>query len=242
MILWPFLQLCEITKMGFDTMKISKKFLVIVVLFLSSILDSQARAECLTQTAAQALLTLRELDLAARLAEGDSDKRADAATQGLEVSNCCLAVFPNDVGCTFYRGVHQGWLLDARIKNVKAGLQAMKADFVAAENRQPGFEGGAPARALGNLYLSLPVLPLFGREFTRDLGLAQSYADKAMELSPKNPENLQLMGELALKRGDKIKAAQSFAEGLAVLSVPKNLTALQHQIDGDLVKLLKKTQ
>lgn len=223
-------------------LKTFKILLIIAVLFLSSVCASQAGAECLTQTPEQGLLTLRELDLAARLAEGDSDKRAEAATKGLEVANCCLTAFPNDVGCTFYRGVHQGWLLDARIKNVKAGLQAMKADFVAVENRQPAFEGGAPARALGNLYLSLPALPLFGREFTRDLDLAQSYADKAMVISPKNPENLQLVGELALKRGDKVKAAQSFAEGLAALSVPKNLTALQHQIDGDLVKLLKKTQ
>lgn len=223
-------------------LKTFKILLILAVLFLASVKANQAVADCRKQTNKQGLLALRELDLSARLAEGDSDKRADAASKGLEVANCCLAAFPNDVGCIFYRGVHQGWLLDARIKNVKAGLQAMKADFVAAENRQPGFEGGAPARALGNLYLSLPALPLFGREFTRDLDLAQVYADKAMGFSPKNPENLQLVGELALKRGDKIKAAQSFAEGLAALSVLKNLTPLQHRIDGDLVKLLKKTQ
>jgi len=219
--------------------KVFKIFLFVVALFLSSV---KAKADCVQQTVAQLLWDLHNLDLAARLAEGNSDKRADAAAKGLETANCCLAVFPNDAGCLFYRGVHQGWLLDARIKNVKAGLQAMKADFIAAENTQPGFEDGAPARALGNLYLNLPVLPLFGRAFTRDLVLAQSYADKAMGFSAKNPENWQLMGELALKRGDKAKAAQSFSEGLAILTASKDLTPLQHQLHADLAKLLKKTQ
>lgn len=211
------------------------------VLFLN-LFSMRSFAECSNQRADQWLWDLHRYDVQARKAGKDSAAKEIAATQGLDAASCCLNAFPGDTGCVFYRGVHRGWMLDARIKDVKSGLQSMKSDFVVALNQNPSFESGAPERALGNLYLNLPVLPIFGREFSRDLDLAQSYADRAMKIDPKHPENLQLMGELALKRGDKVKAAQYFDEGLKVLQVPKDLTELQRILYRDLSELAKKAK
>jgi tetratricopeptide (TPR) repeat protein len=210
--------------------------------FACLLLSSLSQAECPAKTAAQWVYELKAFDLAAHRAGDDHDSKADAATKGLEAAGCCLALKASDPACVFYRGVHRGWLLDARIKDVKAGLAAMKADFEEAERLNPKLEGGAPSRALGNLYLSLPVIPIFGREFSRDLDKAQAYAQKAVAIAPNDPENLQLLGELALKNGDKAAAVKFFTQGLAALNVPKNLSPMQQLIDADLSKLLKKAQ
>lgn len=183
----------------------------ISLLLLIFSFNAGAEAVCPLQTSSEAdLLRLARQHSQNAQKTKDFRKKYGIAREGLDLAEHCLKLNPKNIGCLYYRAVNRGLDLETRMLGIKEDLKKMMADFQAVIDANPYFDNGGAYLALGSVFLKAPTLPILGENIRRDLGKAESYAQKALEVAGKDPFNLKFAGEVAYKKKDFTKALGYF--------------------------------
>lgn len=129
-----------------------------------------------------------------------SSQKRKLSLQGLHCADECLRKDNNNTACFYYRAVNRGHILDLQLVPSAENIRKMIVDFKKVVEHEPRFDHAGALRALGEVYLQLPRLPLYGKDLTQDLELARHYADEAVRLAPEEPENTKLAEQIRKKR------------------------------------------
>lgn len=173
---------------------------------------------------------------------GDDRQKSQLALDGVACAEACLAKEPNNVGCLYYRAVNLGLELDTHFVPSKADLQKMVGDFKRVLELDGSYDKGGAYQALGYVYLLVPPLPVLGADLQRDLDKAANYARQAINIAPKEPENLKLAGDIFLKRKNYTEAAKYFTDALKFSEMITNPDVIQLRTRQEIKKQLQKSQ
>lgn len=174
--------------------------------------------------------------------ERDLRQKSQWARQGMRYAAACLKKQPEHTGCLYYQAVNQGLELETHSGAISRGLKNMIANFKSVIEREPGYDEGGAYLALSYVYLKMPSLTVLGKDLRRDLDLAQTYADKALAVAPKNPENLKLAGEVAYKKKNFTQALTYFKKALRENNRIRKPTPWDREMNDDLKKWIKKSR
>lgn len=139
------------------------------------------------------------------------------AKKGVDWANKCVASFPREAGCYYYRAVNTGLYYEAASLNYQKGLRSMIADCHKVMQLDAAYDGGGAYQILGNIYLKVPEFSLSKKSITRDLDQAHAHAQKALEIDPQNADNQFLWAQV-------LYADENYGEAVPFLKqVVKNL-------------------
>ncbi len=123
-------------------------------------------------------------------------KQADYYQRCIERAERSVEFLPEQPQGYFFRGLCNGEI--GRLQGILQSLmliEPLKEDLKKAKKLDPAMEEGAPCRALGKLYLELPLW-LGG-----DGDLAINYLKEALQLGPKHPDNYLFLAEAYMELG-----------------------------------------
>lgn len=170
-------------------------------------------------------------------------EKSRLAGQGITFANKCLYLARDNAGCYYYRAVNRGIELGTRVTRIKKDLNRMIADFEKVTHLAPAYDQGGAYRALGYVYLKLPVIPT-GTGRTRDLVQARAYGEKALRSAPGSPDNRLLLGLIYFKERRFDLAIENLSSGLLTSQQIKNPSmddlSIQHELEKFLQKARKK--
>lgn len=175
----------------------------------------------------------------ALLAKNAAQKRQHAL-KGIACASSCLKGDPAQPECYYYRGVNRGLLLETRAGHYKRDITLMIQDFKRTVVLASRLDEGGALRALGYIYLKLPELPIFGADLSRDLELAQKFADQALAVSAEHPDNLKLKGEIKWGFRDYESALSFFERAQKNLKTSPLSPDEKKQLGVDLEKWLER--
>lgn len=215
-------------------------YILLILLFFS--FNTRAQDICPAKVSSEVdLLRLAQTHSQNAKKIKDFRKKSELAREGLNVAERCLALNPKNIACLYYRAVNRGLDLETRMLGIKDDLKKMLADFRTVADVNPYYDNGGAYLALGYVFLKAPTLPILGEDIQRDLGKAESYAHKALEVAAKDPFNLKFAGEVAYKKKDFGKALQYFT---AAEQNVKNAEDADEaaELKQELVKWIKKSK
>lgn len=163
--------------------------------------------------------------------------KSQLALEGVFFAEKCLAKDANQVGCYYYRAVNRGLDIETKTVGIKKDLARMIADFEKVIVMNESYDEGGAHLALGQVYLKAPSLPVLGKDVRRDLAKAEIHSQKALQIAPKNPENLKLAGDIAFKKNEFAEAHGYFKNALRLAKSSKD-----EKLQGELEKWVKKSK
>ncbi len=137
-------------------------------------------------------------------------KRAKIADEGIAASRKVLQTDSNNVAAHYYLAMNLGQLARTKSLGALKIVTQMEAEFNVVLGLDPKFDYAGANRGLGMLYLDSPGWPLSIGNKSK----AREHLEKALKLSPDDPENHLNLIEANLKWGDK-KAAAAGLKALA---------------------------
>ncbi len=111
----------------------------------------------------------------------------------------------------YYRAIAVGIFSDLNRRNARPAMRAIRDDALAAIELHESHDYGGPHRLLGALYLRAPGPPAGIGSIRR----AAQHLEKAREIAPNHPENLNFLAEVYLKLGRRQPALQLIEKALA---------------------------
>jgi tetratricopeptide (TPR) repeat protein len=151
----------------------------------------------------------------ARRSEREADPRVRDqlvldATRKVDV---CLAREPQAAACLYGRALAVGLRAQAHPAHVGELLDNMLTDLKSAENLDPNYDHGGPARVRALVLVRTPGWPLGPGD--PDAGLAA--ARRAVSLSPQYPPNRLALAEALAKSGDTKAAREEYQRARDVI-------------------------
>ena len=149
--------------------------------------------------------------------EQSRSKARDLAEQGIEASERCLMLAPEEPGCYYWRAVNTGLYHKVHVIGYQRGVKRMIEDCQKVVEIDPRYDHAGAYRILGELYTRLPQTGGNVDSVTRDLTLAEKYLREAVRIAPDYPENYILLAEALLAQDNFKETAEaiSSAERLA---------------------------
>ncbi|MDO8528024.1 MAG: hypothetical protein Q7T03_10115 [Deltaproteobacteria bacterium] len=115
--------------------------------------------------------------------------------QALKLAGECVAQYPHEAGCYYYRGQAIGLHTESLLFGWQKEVRLMIADWQKALSLDPKFDHGGPDRMLGELFTSLPKY--FGtKEVRQDIPKAASHLKTSIQIAPDYPTQQLDMAEL----------------------------------------------
>jgi hypothetical protein len=122
--------------------------------------------------------------------------RLAAAEQGRTLASRCVASFPKEAGCYYYRAVTTGLYYQLHVIGYQRGLRAMVADCQRLNAIDAKYAGAGGYRILGQIYSQVPAVALGAESIVRDLERARAYLEQAVALAPAEFENRLALCEI----------------------------------------------
>lgn len=138
-------------------------------------------------------------------AVGNAEK-AKFAKEGIKWSDDCLVRFKKTPACLYYRALNTGLYYKVSKLGYQKGLKQMQLDLQEVIKLEESFSYGGAYRILGNIYFKAPSFSLAKNAVTKDIDLADHYADQAMRISSIHLENQLLRALVDLELGNEERA------------------------------------
>ena len=144
-------------------------------------------------------------------------ERGELAEEGIAVCESGLARAPDSAECHYYLAMNQGQLAREKLWGALGLVRAMRDHLRLAALAKPKLDHAGPDRCLGLLFRDAPGWPVS----VGDGKAAVVHLDRAYSLASDYPENLLVLLESRLKRGDRKAAKILMSQGGAVLEKAK---------------------
>jgi hypothetical protein len=159
-------------------------------------------------TSAAGLAAAIQADAARSDKASDGSARAQLADEANAYAQACLAKAPQDAGCLYGSGLAYGLEARAHPSSATESLKAMLDALTKADAADPHYDKAGPARVRAQVLLRAPGWPLGPGDV--DAGLES--ARRAVQLQPRYPPNLLVLGEALAKTGDVKGAHDAYAQ------------------------------
>jgi len=196
------------------------KILLFFLLFIFSCSPTPTKVEtpCVTCTP-ENLVYASKKNSEEVLNTSSPSQKISLSQKGIQWAEKCIRLFPEEVGCYYYRAVNKGLYLETTLLGYKKLLKEMIADCEIVLQKDPSYDEGGAHRILGNIYLRLPEMaPVDGNKDP-----AEKEARLSLQYGPENYENLLLMGEFLHSIGKKQDSKIYFQK------VKEKLSSLDHR-------------
>lgn len=140
------------------------------------------------------------------LRSSSNSEKSKFAKEGWKWADDCLLRFKGNTECLYYRALNTGLYYRVTKLGYQKGLKQMEKDLLRVIKQDESYNFGGAYRILGNIYLKAPSFSLSKKSITKDLDLADTYADKAMKISSTYLENQLLRAWVDLEIGNDERA------------------------------------
>lgn len=170
-----------------------------------------------TSWGAQQLIGQAQDAANASLKEENRGRARELAEQGIELSERCLMVAPEEPGCYYWRAINTGLYHRVHLIGYQRGVKRMIDDCQKVIQLNPRYDHAGAYRILGELYTRLPQTGGGAESITRDLDLAEEYLRLAIRLAPDYPENHIALAQTLLARDNVPGMEEALAQAKSLV-------------------------
>lgn len=179
------------------------KYLLCSALFLllssCTTTSTKAPAACVNWTARN-LVHASQLSAEQSMQATTPKEKILYSKKGLDWAEKCVASFPREAGCYFYRAVNRGLYIETTMLKYQKGLKKMIEDCHRVIELDKSYDQGGAYRILGNIYLKAPAFTLSKKSIRKDIEKAEEFAKEAIEIDDHELENRLLWAEVLFEK------------------------------------------
>jgi tetratricopeptide (TPR) repeat protein len=202
-------------------------FFFICFFYLPSL---QAKTDCPNKLPAPNLINQTRALFEQTLQTDHPGQRITLVNQGLDWSNRCVGVLPQEAACYYYRALFRALHTKQNFFGYQKALVKIIKDLDDSLKLDPHFDEAGAIRTKGFIYLKAPQFSTKKKSVVKNLDLATTFADQALKLYPKNRENRLLFASVQFEQQNYEVAAPHLK---SLQKEYKDLTSPNHQEQED---------
>lgn len=139
-------------------------------------------------------------------------ERLKLAQAGIQYSDKCLKIAPEESSCLYYNVLSRGLFLQNHVLNYQKALKLMVQNCKILIRTNPAYENAGCYRVLGDIYAKAPAFSFRDENIIQDLDKSVEYLRKAVELAPNYPLNHLLLARSLLSIDEKEQAREQLEQ------------------------------